>query len=191
MERLHGHDLRQHLKDRADGRLPLTEVDDLLRQIARGIDTAHRADIVHRDLKPSNLFREDSGRWKILDFGVSKVSGEGTTENALIGTPNFMAPEQVSGGAVDGRTDIFALGAIVYRALTGKLAFGGDTLAAIAVEVTHHAPPPPSELVPGLPPAVDQVVMTALAKDPQQRFATATGFSEAFSLAAAPDQPDA
>jgi serine/threonine-protein kinase len=185
MERLHGHDLRQHLKDRADGRMPLAEVDDLLRQIARGIDAAHRADIVHRDLKPSNLFRENSGTWKILDFGVSKVSGEGTTENALIGTPSFMAPEQMSGGAVDARSDIFALGAIVYRALTGKLAFAGDTLAAIAVEVTHRTPPRPSELVPGLPPAIDDAVMTALAKDPRHRFASATAFSGAFSIAVA------
>jgi serine/threonine-protein kinase len=186
MERLHGHDLRQHLKDRADGRLPLAEVDELLRQVARGIDAAHRADIVHRDLKPSNLFREDSGTWKILDFGVSKVTGEGTTEHALVGTPNFMAPEQVNGGAVDARTDIFALGAIVYRALTGKLAFGGDNLAAIAIEVTRHAPPPPSELVAGLPAGVDAAVMTALAKEPDHRFATATAFAETFSRAAGP-----
>lgn len=185
MERLQGHDLRQHLKNCTDGRLPVEEVDDLLRQIARGVDAAHRAAIVHRDLKPSNLFREESGTWKILDFGVSKVSGEGTTENALVGTPNFMAPEQMSGGAVDARTDIFALGAIVYRALTGQLAFGGDTLAAIAIEVTHRVPPPPSTLVAGLPPAVDEAVMTALAKDPRQRFATATAFSESFSRAAA------
>jgi serine/threonine-protein kinase len=95
-----------------------------------------------------------------------------------------MAPEQMSGGAVDARSDIFALGAIVYRALTGQLAFGGDRLAAIAVEVTHRVPPRPGELVAGLPPAIDEVVMTALAKDPRQRFATALAFSEAFSHAA-------
>ncbi|HEU4732119.1 MAG TPA: serine/threonine-protein kinase [Kofleriaceae bacterium] len=184
MERLSGRDLRQYLKDHPDGRLPLAEVDELLRQIARGIDAAHRADIVHRDLKPSNVFRDDSGTWKILDFGVSKVgSGEHTTEHALVGTPNFMAPEQMRGGTIDARSDIFALGAIVYRAITGRMAFNGDTLAAIAVEITHHTPPRPTELVPELPASVDEVVMKAIAKEPAQRFHSAIELSEAFTRA--------
>jgi len=82
MERLHGHDLRKYLRSRRRGRLSLREADDLLRQVARGIDAAHRADVVHRDLKPSNLFREDTGTWKVLDFGVSKVIGEHTAEHS-------------------------------------------------------------------------------------------------------------
>jgi hypothetical protein len=191
MERLYGHDLWKHMKDHDNAGLPPAEVDDLLRQIARGIDAAHRAGVVHRDLNPSNLFREDKGTWKILDFGVSKVLGDRTADDAIVGTPNFMSPEQVKGGTVDGRSDIFALGAIVYYAITGKLAFQGETLAAIAFEVTHHAPPPPTALVPGLDPELgrglgpdlDEVIMTALAKQPQQRFATATAFAEAFSRA--------
>jgi hypothetical protein len=183
MERLYGRDLRRHLRARRDGRLSLSEADDLLGQIARGIDAAHSADVVHRDLKPSNLFRTDAGTWKILDFGVSKVIGEQTAEHSVVGTPHFMSPEQLKGGAVDGRTDIFALGAIVYQAITGKLAFAGETLAAIAFQVTHHAPPRPSELVAGIPPEVDDAVMTALAKDSTRRFATATAFAEAFHRA--------
>jgi hypothetical protein len=181
MERLRGRDLRKHLAARPDGRLPIAEAEDLLRQVARGIDAAHRAGVVHRDLKPSNLFRTDAGIWKILDFGVSKVIGEHTVENAIIGTPNFMSPEQANRGDVDGRTDIFALGAILYYAITGTLAFAGETLAAIALQVTHHTPPPPSQLAPGIPAAVDAAVMTALAKDPQQRFATADAFSAALA----------
>jgi serine/threonine-protein kinase len=185
MERLHGHDLRKHMRDSSDARLALDEADDLLHQIAQGIDAAHRADVVHRDLKPSNLFRTDDGTWKILDFGVSKIIGEHTAANSIVGTPNFMAPEQVKGRAVDGRADIFALGAIMYYAITGKLAFHGKNLATVAVQVTRHKPPRPSELVTGIPAGVDEAVMTALAKDPRKRFATATGFSEAFRRACA------
>ncbi len=188
MERLHGHDLRQHLRDSTEARMSLDEADDLLRQVARGIDIAHRADVVHRDLKPSNLFRTDDGIWKILDFGVSKVIGEQTATHAVVGTPSFMAPEQVKGLRVDRRTDIFALGAIMYYAITGKVAFRGKNLAMIALQVTHYRPPRPSELVPGIPASVDKVVMTALAKDPRKRFATATEFSAAFSRTCAVEQ---
>ena len=95
MERLHGRDLRKQLAAQPDGRLPIAEAEDLLRQVARGIDAAHRAGVVHRDLKPSNLFRTDAGIWKILDFGVSKVIGEHTVENAIIGTPNFMRTQHL------------------------------------------------------------------------------------------------
>jgi serine/threonine-protein kinase len=185
MERLHGHDLRKHMRHASDARLTLDEAADLLHQIAQGIDTAHRAGVVHRDLKPSNLFRTDDGTWKILDFGVSKVVGEHTAANSIVGTPNFMAPEQVKGRTVDRRADIFALGAIIYYAITGKLAFHGKTLATVAVQVTRHKPPRPGELVPGIPPGVDDAVMTALAKDPRKRFATATELSEAFRRACA------
>jgi len=181
MERLYGNDLWHHMKGREDAGLSLAEVDDLLRQVAHGIDAAHAAGIVHRDLNPSNLFHEDTGTWKIIDFGVSKVIDEPGVENAIVGTPNFMSPEQVKGGSVGKPTDIFALGAIVYYALTGKLAFQGETLAAVAFEVTHHTPPAPTELVPELPASIDKVIMTALAKDPRKRFETAAAFSEAFS----------
>ncbi|TMQ09436.1 MAG: serine/threonine protein kinase [Deltaproteobacteria bacterium] len=181
MERLHGTDLRNHLKSRHDRRLSLAEIDDLLRQVARGINAAHSAGIVHRDLKPSNLFRDSAGTWKILDFGVSKVAGERTAIGAVVGTPSFMSPEQVESKTVDARTDIFALGAIVYQALTGKLAFRGNTLAATLLEVVHGIPLRPSEIVPGLCPEIDHAIMTALAKDRRERFATATAFAEAFS----------
>jgi hypothetical protein len=191
MERLRGCDLRKHLAAHPDGRLPIAEAEDLLRQVARGIDAAHRAGVVHRDLKPSNLFRTDAGVWKILDFGVSKVIGEHTVENAMIGTPNFMSPEQANRRDVDGRTDIFALGAILYYAITGVLAFDGETLAAIALQVTHHTPPPASQRVPAIPAGVDAAVMTALAKDARQRFATAGAFADAFRAALAAPRQDA
>jgi serine/threonine-protein kinase len=182
MERLHGRDLRNHLRARVGRRLSLVDADEMLRQVARGVDAAHKAGVIHRDLKPSNLYLTTDGTWKVLDFGVSKVVGE-HTENAIVGTPSFMSPEQVKSGAVDSRADIFALGAIMYNTITGKLAFSGDNLVAVAMQVAHHDPPRPSELVPELPRSIDDVVMTALAKDPQKRFATATELSEAFSRA--------
>jgi serine/threonine-protein kinase len=190
MERLHGHDLRKHMRDSTEARLSLDEAADLLDQIAQGIDAAHRAGVVHRDLKPSNLFRTDDGTWKILDFGVSKVLGEHTAANSIVGTPNFMAPEQVKGRTVDRRADIFALGAILYYAVTGKLAFHGKNLAAVAVQVTQHRPPCPSRLVPGIPTAVDEAIMTALAKDPRKRFASATDFAAALRRASAVRLPE-
>ncbi len=180
MERLHGQDLRQYRKAQPDGRLTLADVDDLLRQIAQGIDAAHAAGIVHRDLKPSNLFRDGTGTWKILDFGVSKVIGERTTVHGLVGTPSFMSPEQASGAAVDGRTDIFALGGIVYYMISGTMAFSGQTLAESVFQVIHATPPCLTTVVPGLASDIDEVVMTALAKDPERRFATAAAFSAAF-----------
>ncbi|HEX3478933.1 MAG TPA: serine/threonine-protein kinase [Kofleriaceae bacterium] len=191
MERLYGLDLRRYMRARRGGRMSPAEASDLLQQVAQGIDAAHGAGVVHRDLKPSNLFRADAGTWKVLDFGVSKVIGEHTAEHSVVGTPHFMSPEQLKGGTVDRRTDIFALGGIIYYVLTGKRAFDGDNLAAVALQVAHHVPPRPSELVPGIPPGVDEAVMTALAKDPGQRFATAAAFAEAFHAAVERELADA
>jgi serine/threonine protein kinase len=183
MERLYGMDLRRYMRARRGGRMSLAEAGDLLQQIAQGIDAAHRAGVIHRDLKPSNLFRADAGTWKVLDFGVSKVIGEHTAEHSVVGTPHFMSPEQLKGEAIDHRTDIFALGGILYYVITGKRAFDGETLAAVALQVSHHVPPRPSELVPAIPREIDEAVMTALAKDPRQRFASAAAFAEAFHAA--------
>lgn len=185
MERLTGHDLRNVLKLSSDGRVPAQQVLELLRQVARGIDAAHLAGIVHRDLKPSNLFQVETGTWKILDFGVSKVVGEQTADNAIVGTPHFMAPEQVSGGELDGRVDVFALGVITYRALTGKLPFTGKQLAEVFHQILHHTPVSPSRLVAALPSAIDDVVSRALAKTVSTRYATAGAFAEAFAVALA------
>jgi len=184
MERLHGRDLRNHLRGRVGRRMSLADANEMLRQIAHGVDAAHQAGIVHRDLKPSNVYLTTEGTWKILDFGVSKVVGE-HTENAVVGTPNYMSPEQLKGCTIDGRADVFALGAILYTAITGKQAFSGENLVAVAMQVAHHEPPPPSALVPELPRGIDAVVMTALVKDPLKRYATAGELSEAFSRALA------
>jgi serine/threonine-protein kinase len=142
---------------------------------------------VHRDLKPANLFyaRQGGARrsWKIVDFGVSKLSGPDagslTREDAIVGTPDYMAPEQAVGGKIDHRTDIHALGAICYRALTGIPPFTGDTVLEVLYQVVHEMPPRPTSIVASLESMVDDVLQIALAKDPSERFDTAESFAAA------------
>jgi serine/threonine protein kinase len=187
MELLSGHDLAWHLRHRT--RLPLDEVVTLVEQVARGLEAAHAAGIVHRDLKPPNLFLHEApapreGEWKILDFGVSKLrESSGTlTEGALVGTPGYMAPEQVRSENADGRADVFALGAVAYRALTGQPAFGVTDVQAV-FDVVYRQPSAPSELLRGLSRDVDRVLAIALEKKVEGRFASAGELAAALRLA--------
>ena len=189
MERLEGHDLGWLLRRRRQ--LPLQEVVELARQVALGLDVVHASNVVHRDLKPSNIFAaEKPGEapcWKLLDFGVAKpITGDGTmTRNALVGTPGYMAPEQAQGHAVDRRSDIFSLGAVLYRALVGRPPFRGPDIPQILHDVVYSSPARPSEIVPTLPADVDLVLAIALAKDRDGRFSRAGELAEAFDAAAA------
>jgi serine/threonine-protein kinase len=186
MERLEGEDLSAIL--RREERLSPGEVVDMVRQVGRGITAAAAAGIVHRDLKPQNLFRTPGAppTWKILDFGISKLvdSGDTLTQREMVGTPGYMAPEQARGAAVDVRTDLYALAAITYRALTGHPPFRGEGSAAVLVEVMEKMPRRPSSVA-ALSPAVDEVLALALAKSPEDRFATATAFADALEAALA------
>ncbi len=191
MERMVGDDLAAEL--RARRRLPVAEVLDLCDQVARGIDAAAAAGIVHRDLKPQNLFQARSTdgdtTWKILDFGVSKLTdGTGTiTRGRVVGTPTYMAPEQARGRDVDHRADIYALGAIAYRALTGHPAFSGREVPQILYDVVHRMPARPGELAHDVPAAIDLVLAVALAKKPADRFASATELATSLAAAAHDD----
>jgi serine/threonine-protein kinase len=199
MERLHGEDLATHLRDQK--RMATRRLLTMLRHVGLGLDAAHAAGIVHRDLKPRNIFCSrprtprgsspaDPSRgstadvWKILDFGVSKLdSGDGTlTRGQIVGTPAYMAPEQARALPVGPRADVFALGVIAYRGLTGAPPFSGDTNVEILFRVSHAMPMRPSELA-KLPEEVDLVLATALAKDPEDRFASGTALAEALDAA--------
>jgi eukaryotic-like serine/threonine-protein kinase len=185
MELLSGTDLAALL--RRQRRLAPAEVVELLRQVGRGLDAAHRAGIVHRDLKPQNLFlaeTDDGPVWKILDFGVSRLvdSDSSLTRGQAVGTPSYMSPEQARGRDVDHRADLFALGVVTYRALTGRPAFTGREVPQILYSVVHTMPPRPSELA-GLPAAVDDVLAVALAKRPDDRFDRAAELAEALEAA--------
>lgn len=185
MERLHGIDLADWLREHR--RMSMSRLLTLIRQLGIGLDAARTAGIVHRDLKPRNVFLAKDGDrelWKILDFGVSKlVTDDATlTRDKIVGTPTYMAPEQVEGGKVTHRTDLFALGVIAYRALTGRPAFAGDSEGQILYKVVHGMPPRPSAVV-SCPPDVDAVLAIALAKDARDRFDSAAELAEALEAA--------
>jgi eukaryotic-like serine/threonine-protein kinase len=185
MELLRGRDLARVLREH--GRLQYDEAMRLLSNLAVALQTAHDAGIVHRDVKPQNVFLAETDQgavWKVLDFGVSKLlDGSGTlTQDGIVGTPSYMAPEQVLGRAVDARADVFALAAIAYRALTGRPAFVGSDPWAMLYQVVAEQPARPSSLVP-LQPDVDLVLGLGLAKNPACRFSSVTRFALAMHQA--------
>jgi serine/threonine-protein kinase len=191
MELLEGHDLGWHL--RKVGKLQLPAVLELVVQITRALTKMRERGIVHRDLKPGNLFLTDSipPTWKVLDFGLSKLAeNDGTlTRDAAIGTPSYMAPEQVQGQA-DHRTDLYAVAAIVYRALTGSPPFAGDDAAMILFHVVYSTPAPPAQFV-QLPSDVELVLAVGMAKQASDRFASVEDFAEALGRAADGELDDA
>ena len=170
------------------GPLPLTEALTTAIQIASALDTAHRAGITHRDLKPGNVMLTKSGA-TLLDFGLAKASapviaGAGvsmlattppnlTAQGAILGTFQYMAPEQIEGQEADARTDIFSFGCVVYEMLTGRKAFEGKTQASLISAILKDIPPPVSNLKPLTPASLDRLVTTCLAKDPDDRWQTA------------------
>ena len=182
MELLEGRDLGWYLRE--SRRLGVSQTIDLLTQVADGLEAAQDAGIVHRDLKPQNLFHAtDESRkrvWKILDFGVSKIgeSGATLTQGGIVGTPSYMSPEQARGEAVDHRTDVFALGVIAYRALTGRPPFTAPDSMSTMYNVGHVQPSRPSDHA-SLHEDVDRVLALALAKEKGRRFKSATTFAAA------------
>lgn len=186
MEHLAGQTLAERLER---GALPLEEALRIAIEIADALSAAHRNHIVHRDLKPANvmLARSGGGRHgppvaKLLDFGVARLTesaapGEGSTTisrtGALVGTVPYMAPEQVEGRATDARTDLFALGAVVYEMLTGRRAFEGETPTSVMAAVLEREPVPLSERQPRVPPALDRLIRRCLAKNPDDRWDSA------------------
>jgi serine/threonine-protein kinase len=184
MERLRGETLADRLRGRS--RLPLDETVVMITSIARGLSAAHAAGVIHRDIKPQNVFAHEVDgllTWKILDFGVSRLSGAETlTTDQLIGTPPYMAPEQARGGVVDARVDLYSLGVIAYRALTGRPAFSGKDAASVLFRVVGTMPPAPSTT--GLDTNVDLVLAVAMAKSAVDRFQTADELIAAFEALA-------
>jgi len=182
MERLDGEDLAQILRRKE--RLTPAETIDLARQVGNGLRVAQGAGIVHRDLKPQNLFLAKDQTWKILDFGISKLADQGgtLTEGVAVGTPQYMAPEQARNGEVGPPADMYGLGAVAYRALTGSQPFKAENVAEVLVSVMVAMPVRPT-LLAELPRDVDLVLAIALAKDPKDRFESGDALADALEAA--------
>ncbi|MGA8052942.1 MAG: response regulator [Burkholderiales bacterium] len=189
MECVAGRSLAQHL---AAGYRPELQVfPEVLDQLLEALEYSHARGVIHRDIKPSNVLVSEVGLAKISDFGIARLQSSNLTKmGEVLGTPNYMSPEQFLGDLVDERTDIYAAGVIVYEVLTGKRPFEG-TDAQVLKQVLHDPPPPPSSVEPRLPPALDEVILKALAKSPADRWQSAREFAQAlhaaFGVDTAPD----
>lgn len=183
MERLRGDTLSALMRD--TGTLELASVVELVSQLASVLELARAAEVVHRDIKPLNVFRTEEGTWKLLDFGVAVLGdSSGTlTQKAVIGTPGYMAPEQAKGETVDHRADLYALGAVIYRCLTGRAPFQRSAHGAALYAMVHNMPVRPSALA-NIGRDVERVLVLALAKRRNDRFSTATELAVALNDAA-------
>src|SRR5262245_44218639 len=171
MEYIEGETLESFTKK--ERLLPPRKTLELIGQACDALDYAHQQQIVHRDIKPANLMLLRNGRVKITDFGLAKnPSANLTQDGILIGTPNYMSPEQVMGRPLDGRSDLFSLGVVLYELLTGERPFGGDTISTIIYRVLHELPKAPEKLNTSLPLLLSQVIARAMEKEPARRFQT-------------------
>jgi non-specific serine/threonine protein kinase len=185
MELLEGKSLRSRL---SSGALPVDDVVDIGAAIADALDAAHAAGVVHRDVKPANIFLTPRGQAKLLDFGIARPGGAGTgagddetpaaaegltVAGTTVGSINYMSPEQARGEPLDGRTDLFSLGLVLYEMATGRQAFGGTTHAVVFDGILNRQPPPVRSLNADVPEELDRIIARAVEKDPKLRYQTA------------------
>jgi len=173
MEYVSGEDLKSLIH--RIGALPVGKAVTIARQVCEGLAEAHRLGIIHRDLKPHNIMIDREGNARIMDFGIARsVSAKGITgAGTMIGTPEYMSPEQVEGKDADSRSDIYSLGIVLFEMLTGRLPFEGDTPLSVAVKQKSEAPPDPRRLNPQIPEDLKQVVLKCLEKSKEKRFQNA------------------
>ncbi len=170
MEFIEGRSLREFL--RSGHGFAFSEVARIGGALAVALDYAHSKGVVHRDIKPANILFTPQGVVKITDFGVARLESSNLTATGqFIGTPNYMSPEQVAGGVVDGRSDLFSLGVVLFELLTGQRPFPGHTLTEVAYKIVHEPSRIPSQVRPGLPSAFNPIVLKLLEKDPDRRYA--------------------
>ena len=179
------------LKDLVKGGMSSKDAIDFTRQILNAARFAHRKGIIHRDLKPQNVMIDEDGRARVADFGIARAGASDITgTGSVMGTAQYLSPEQAQGKETTERSDIYSIGVILYEALTGRVPFEGDSAVAVALKQVSEQPRRPSAVNPKVPPALDAVVMRALAKDPGARFINADAFLKALDAAElAPDHP--
>jgi serine/threonine-protein kinase len=184
MEFIKGRELRDFFEK--GERFQPADIARIMGEILDALDHAHAQGVVHRDMKPANLIVLDGGRIKIADFGIARVEASELTQTGMVlGTPSYMSPEQFMGHPVDGRSDLFSCGVILYQLLTGEKPFTGESTTTIMYKVLREEPVPPSQINLSLAPALDAVVRKALAKNPNERFQNGNEFAEALRAAVA------
>jgi serine/threonine-protein kinase len=172
MEYVAGRSLKSIVRE--SGPLEPAVAIDIVIQILRAAQFAHRRGVIHRDLKPHNVILDEEGRVRVTDFGIARAgASDMTLTGSIMGTAQYLSPEQAQGYSVSATSDIYSVGVILYELLSGAVPFEGESAVAIAFKQVSAEPRPPSELNPGLPPALDAIVLRALAKDPAQRYADA------------------
>ncbi|GAA0931128.1 Stk1 family PASTA domain-containing Ser/Thr kinase [Pseudonocardia zijingensis] len=174
MEYVDGQTLREIVK--TQGPLSQRQVIEVMADVCAALDFSHRHNIIHRDVKPANIMINNAGAVKVMDFGIARALGEGqnvTQTAAVIGTAQYLSPEQARGEAVDARSDVYAAGCVLFELLTGEPPFTGDTPVAVAYQHVREEPRRPSELNPSIPSSLDAVVLKALSKNPLNRYQSA------------------
>jgi serine/threonine protein kinase len=189
MELIGGVDLKRILRE--NGPLPTEKAYDVAIQVAEGLQAVHDAGVIHRDLKSPNIMLDPAGVARLMDFGVAKRSGDGsaaTTTGQILGTPEYMSPEQAQGKRVDFRSDIYALGIVTYEIFSGRVPFHGETPISTILKHLHDAPPLEGPQATGIPPDLKPALRRMLAKDAADRYATATQCAAALRAARSPSQ---
>ena len=176
MEYIEGKNLKTLMAEKT--RFTYDQIAEMIGDVAEALDYAHRKGIIHRDVKPANIIITTDGKVKITDFGIAKIASSNlTTTGQFLGTPNYMSPEQVSGAPVDGRSDIFSLGVVLYELLTNRKPFQGENLTAISYKIVHEDFTPPAALSAAVPPEFNPIVARAMAKDPWNRYQRGKDFA--------------
>jgi serine/threonine-protein kinase len=172
MEFLEGKDLDKFINK--ENLLPFRKVLTLVVEIAEALDYAHKANVIHRDIKPANVMLLNTGHIKVTDFGIAKaISSSRTKTGVILGTPNYMSPEQIMGQKIDFKSDIFSLGVMFYQLITGELPFHGENLSGLLYQITQIKHPSPRDYDPKIPKVCEQILDKSMAKDPDKRFKSA------------------
>src|SRR6266702_1187336 len=184
MEYVEGTSLKQLITSR--GKLPATVALTVGKQLCRALEVAHAEGVIHRDIKPQNIVVEPSGFLKVMDFGIARLAnppqGKGLTEAGMsIGTPDYMSPEQLSGAELDPRSDLYAAGVVLFECLTGRVPFEAETTWALVAKHLEEEPPDPRKLSPDVPGELATVILKAMAKNPADRYATASEMHDALA----------